>query len=318
MAIGRGARWLLWPMIVAFIIGNIMFVKYRFMTKRTGLRADLRPVNPIDARLRLVATLHNETILESIDRLPNFDDTVWVAGDIEPDSALSQRSYRYQTQFVPSLNRVRKVLNQFTNEGAEAGEAKERLISHVARATNGFGDILDAKLREISRSDAGVVLSEPDKYWTSIVDGPAAAYLISELNIQEALPVFIKLLARSDELPVNRVFLFFAAHQLVVSHSASGLSAQSRRLLNQYLALTVDLPKAEKRDVLSWDSRFEIDDYRLLILHRDIPELKSSKVQVSFYPAELHRFDTQRGGRNPKLEEYIVAMSAFVTSVYGN
>jgi hypothetical protein len=318
MTIGRRGKWLV---LAAVIVANLFvfaLVRFRLTAHRGGPGMGLRPVKPIEARLRLVEALRGETVLESIDRLPNFDDTVWVAGDIEPDTALSQRSYRYQRQFIPSLNRVRKILGQLDREKAGVEAAKGRLMSLLAEATNGFGDVRRAKLQQISGSDHGVVLSEPDNYWASMVNGPAAAYLLSELNAREALPAFTKLLSAPGEQPINRVFLFFAAHRLVASHPADALSPESTRLLDQYKSLAAGLPAIEMRDILSWDSPFEIDDVRFIMLRRDVPELRTDKRQVPSYPADLTKFDTEDGGRHPELDRYIATMCVFVESVYGN
>src|SRR5262245_51585118 len=77
---------------------------------QSALKAAMVPEpTPLEGRTKLVQKLAPETLMESVDNLPNFDDTVWVAGGIGVAEIANQHGYEYSRLYIPKLNRVRKI-----------------------------------------------------------------------------------------------------------------------------------------------------------------------------------------------------------------
>jgi hypothetical protein len=304
-------------LLVAIVLINVVV----FVARRNapGDLPESIAVAPLELRTRLVNTLRSESLSTSVDRLPQFDDTVWVMGSIEPDTALSQRSYRYQSQFVPRLNRVRKIVEQTSGPEAGAAELSSSLLLRFGGAMDKFGDVLIAKNQQITASPHGVICREPDDYWSRVVYAPAAAYLLSELKVTAALPRLSQALQQPGPLPVNRVFLFFAAHQLVKNCHRDTLSADAASLLDQYLASTGSVPAAQQVEQYAWDAAFEDNDCRFVMLHRqpdDSDDLR--RLPATFYPSALAAWDAPDEAVHATLQTHIESLARFVSSVTFN
>ena len=307
---------------VGTLLAAIVLINVVVFVVRRSASGDLFesiPVAPLELRTRLVDTLRSESVSASVDRLPQFDDTVWVMGHIETDTALSQRSYRYQSQFIPRLNRVRKIIDQADQDRASGSELPASLLSRFSGAVEKFGDVLFAKNRQIATSAHGVICREPDDYWSRVIYAPAAAYLLSELKVKSALPAFSQALQHAGPLPVNRVFLFVAAHRLVKDYPRDSLSADSARLLQEYLASTVAVPAAQQVEQFSWDAPFEDSDCRFVMMHRRAAEADALKRQpATFYPSSLASWDLPDEAVDATLRTHIESLARFVSSVSFN
>jgi hypothetical protein len=310
----------IYVLCAVFFVINVAAILYiaRGRSRTPDISIQDTPVAPLQYRHGLVDVLQKESMLETADRLARFDDSVWVMGNIDPDTALSQRSYRYQMQFIPSLNRVRKLVDQVARGDEKTTELNSRLLQQFQRAVEGFDAVWQSKNQQVIDSPGGFICQEADEYWSSIVHAPTAAYLLSEFGVVEALPHLTSVLGEKSRLPVNRVFLYFSAHRLATGYPRDNLSPQSSKLLDEHLALTANLPGVDQQEVFSWDAPFEESESRFTMLRRDADGADSFKRTMNVYPASLASLDTGDGEIDSKLKEYIESLIRFVDSVQNN
>ena len=271
-------------------------------------------IEPLPKRTSLVETLSGETLLESIENLPNFDDTVWVMGTVMSSGTIAGPTfYEYQRQLIPRLNRVRKILGKVD---ADRDTVVVVLMTKLAESAEGFDQIDRAVNRAIAFSDGGLTLTEPDEWGRRITIAPAATYILGELGVHEALPVMAEICAAEGAVPVNRLFLFYTMHCLAMSHPRNGLSPEAIESLVSYLASTRDLPSPETKSVPSWQASHEETDFRHMIVGQDIGLDRMPQIQMRIYPKSLAELEVFGGKPTPELEILIEKLVSFIELAY--
>lgn len=311
-----GRKSLLAGAVIAAIIANIALLLLRQYAWNEGYIAESIPIEPLKFRQRLVDAIRSESIADSVQKLADFDDTVWLMGNTEPDTALNQSSYRYLRVYIPNLVRVRRILQEAPASNQE--EWKVPLLECYAEAHKNFPAIKEAKSRQIASSVNGVVLSSPDEFWRATICAPTSAYLLSELDVFEALPLFVATINSEKEVPVDRSFIYFAAHRLVARFPSSELSSRSVELRNEYLNAAKDVPRATLAEVFCWDSPYEETDFRFGVLRREPPVKLNERLQVvSIYPdLDVGMLHAKEQVRIPSIVQKEL-MEEFADSVYG-
>jgi hypothetical protein len=239
------------------------------------------PPQPLEGRTSLVQTLARESLMQSIDNLPNFDDTCWVDGTVNRGTLNLQDGYEYNRIFIPRLNRVRKIL-------AEAGPQRQQVIERLERelceTCNGYEPIYKAKHKRVVEATKGLTLKVPDEQYRRQVVAPAATYILAELESYKSLKPMSEAYSLPHLLPVSRVFLFYAMHVLALDHPRKGLSPAAVDALKTYLAATAALPKPSRVAVPAWDARFEESDFRHLLFKEDLGFKDEPMIQLRLYP----------------------------------
>jgi hypothetical protein len=226
-----------------------------------GRLAKRAPVAPTPAkpallphRVRLVKTLSQETLADTIQRLSNFDDTLWVRGDMFPGRVVppesfgdrfGENSYKYLSIYIPNLNRVRKVVEE---GGKQSGTAVPLLKKLLVGSVDGYEAARKAHFEEEAKRDPTrpVAIKRPDDYYKCSIAAPAAVYLLAELRAYDSLPAMAKMYHAKGRLPMSRVFLFHAMHLLAVEHPLDKLSPTARKAWEEYRQAAKSLPGLPK------------------------------------------------------------------------
>ena len=186
---------------------------------------------PLEFREKLVGQLSKETVEETLRILPDFQDFACVLGSF-PNGTGSDGSYRFARNLVPRLNRVRKLLALGRRSPSQFIPSLDRMLDESAQG-------LEAALKAKMEKYPSGTIKAPTEYHRKIVVAPAATYLLAELKSCSSLPLMAKVYRRPErKLPVNRIFLWYAMHLLVLDHPRGDLSLQAKRALDSYLEET--------------------------------------------------------------------------------
>jgi len=248
---------------------------------------------PLEARTRLVDTLATESLMDSIDHLPDFDDTVWVSGSISMEGLfLPPVSYRYERRYVPRLNRVRKILQQVQGQPVEP--VWTRLKQELRMSVDGFEDLYQAhgaRLDELAREGRGLDLDEPNEYYRRGIYAPVATYLLAELHCHDALPLLVTVFDQRDHLPVSRLSVFYAVLLLAREHPRDGLSPEALKALNEALQATEFLAGPEQVQATAWNAELEDTDFRAKLLGKDIGLDEQPQTALRVYPESVEQLE---------------------------
>jgi hypothetical protein len=171
------------------------------------------------------------------------------------------------------------------------------LIETFLDACDGYEEAQAAREEAYQRAEGGLVLMEPDDMDRKKSTGPAAAYLLAELGVVEALPVMMEAHDRPKEIPVNRVFLFSIMRRLIETGDWQEMSPPARRELEEFQEVCGDLPPYKTEKVPSWNAKFEETDFRSTILGQDLGIEDEPSVSITLYPYEMEDFDDPWGIR---------------------
>jgi hypothetical protein len=278
---------------------------------------DLIPIDPTPYRSGLIEAIKGESVLESFKRIPSFDGAVWAIGDAQAFGPVSQKSYKFQSMIVLTNSRVQKILDECRSGAPDnAPLVKNEARKKFTTIIDSFGSVLAAKNRQILSTRDGFVCKSPDEYWNSIVYGPATTYLLAELNDRESLPLFLDALDSKGELPVNRVFLYFACHRIALSLRNEPLSADCKRALDDYVAVAQDVPLEDEGDGFAWDCPFDLMDIRLTMLNREVSGINAFKRKIRCFPISLAKFDAPAQSGSDELSKHISALRRFVVLLF--
>jgi hypothetical protein len=274
----------------------------------------LIPVMPLGGRERLLQTLRRESMNDSLGKIPDFDDVVWVMGTMNGNNLTSLESYRYNRLFIPRLNRVRKVLEEARSGGVPP---VARLQEMLATACDGFEEVEKAWNKEVALSPTGGVSRDgPNEYDRRTQNAAAAAYLLGELGGFKALPLMARLYMSKESTPVSRLYLFYASHLLVGEHPRTGLSPEAASALDAYLQASAKLPPPEKTEAPSWRSLYEETDVRQTIAGRDIGLANQPKISIRIYPAQLGELENLDGIHDKSIDDLFAQLDRFVKLAY--
>ncbi|MHC4644925.1 MAG: hypothetical protein ACYTBJ_05455, partial [Planctomycetota bacterium] len=172
-----------------------------------------------------------ETTLDSIENLPNFDDT---RVSVAITDALPTDSFAYLTQFVPLLSRVRKILEE-TAPNPNREQIIDVLMQKLEDSAQGYRQVLSDFHKVMLEGGGSTTTSEPFEFQRREVYSGAAAYLLTELRAYRALPLMSKLYHCETHIPVSRLYVFYCMHLLAVDYPRAGLSGQAEKALDSYL-----------------------------------------------------------------------------------
>ncbi|MCI0683804.1 MAG: hypothetical protein L0Y71_16995 [Gemmataceae bacterium] len=280
------------------------------------LRRDVRDPRklPLEGRLSLVESLAKEPVLETLRKLPDFDDTAWVAGTMNAGTWHAQDGYEYNRVFIPRLNRVRKILAEI--DDANRGAAIAVLENLLTSSCQGYDQVHKAKIALLAAAKKGVTLNEPDEYNKRIVNAPAAAYLLSELDSFNSLKAMSAVYDLPHRLPTSRVFVFYAMHTLAQRHPRDQLSAAAKDSLDEYLKAAAPLPDAQEGLVPAWNAQFEESDFRHLVFGQDLGFAKGPTVRLRFYPPLPDCEDFRGETVSAEIAAYHKKLRAFIQRAY--
>jgi len=92
---------------------------------------------PNEFRTKLVETIRNETLMTSIENLPNFDDYVYTMASISGDEV--EGMYEHARLFFPRLNRVKKILQDAREKPGNVHEVlKDKLVESTKKFPKGY------------------------------------------------------------------------------------------------------------------------------------------------------------------------------------
>jgi hypothetical protein len=288
-------RWVWFVVFAVVVAANIAIV----VSLRGRDALELPPsvsqpaVRPLEARNRLIDSLAQETLLVSIQRLPNFDDTVWVSGSMSMEGGwLPPVSYRYERRYIPRLNRVRKILQQARHEPLEP--TFTRLKVELRHAADGFEEVYwerSVRIDEVAKEGRGLDLDEPNEYYRRGVFAPAATYILSELKCFDALPLMADVFEREKHLPVSRLTVFYAMHLLAREHPREGLSPAALKVLDDYLKATKHLPGPDETSVTAWNASLEDTDFRVKLVGQDVGLDQQPQMVLRIYPEAVEKYE---------------------------
>ncbi len=274
----------------------------------------LVPVRPQKGRTRLMTTLQKESLNESLGKIPEFDDVVWVMGTMDQSTITPQQSFAYNRLFIPRLNRVRKILDESRNS---ANPPLARLKEMLVAATDGFEEVDKAWNHELAFSPTGGVSRDaPNEYDKRTLNATAATYLLEELGAFDALPVMAKLYVSEKKIPVDRLYLFYAAHLLATQHPRSGLSSEAAKALDNYLRASEKLPRPEEVKVPSWRSLYEETDWRIVIGGQDLRLENQPQMNLRVYPSELAAMENLDGVLDKTVDDLFKRLNRFIELAY--
>lgn len=254
------------------------------------VEAEKKQPKPLEARARLVAGFAAESVMQSVENLPNFDDTVSVIGTMS--ASVPRGTYHHDRLYIPRLNRVRKILAQ-TN-GTDRDHIVAVLRDQLRKSADGFEAVYQAREQahaKVTAQGQGLNLSEPDECWRRRIYAPAAMYILTELRCFEALPVMAQVYEQPGRIPVSRLTLLYAMHQLAKEHPRQGLSADAQKALDEYLEQTKDLPAAAEKSLPTWNAPLTETDFRATILRQDIGLDQQPQLVLHLYPAALDNYE---------------------------
>jgi hypothetical protein len=268
-------------------------------------------VPPLEYRQDLVAALEKERAVETMDKLGDFDDVGWVSGSF-PQLVPPKRSLGHNILLIPRLNRVRKLL--------EMGRAQPDMLvplleERFEKSSLGFKQAEAAFWKE--HPDGGTW--KPTEYHRKAIESPATAYLLCELRAFRSLPVMLKVfLSPEKELSLNRVYLWYIMHLLVIEHPREGLSKDALAVLDAYKAetsLVVPLPTSVR--VTAWNAPLEESDPRLKLSGQGVPKNQPT-MEVREYPHTLGTdfHDRMTWDLNAKGKELFQKMKKFIDLAY--
>ncbi len=305
-----------WPRFLVVCIGITIGV----VTLRSVLRRDPQP-EPLHARTQLVKRLVGEAASETARNVARFDDALWAAASLGnmPDEPTS---YKYLSAYLPSLSRVRKLLQMPVSERAEVTPI---LRGHLRNALEGFDGAekaLRAKMGAALRDNRMHVESEdaPSAYSEFLVAGPASAYLLACFSDGQSLPVMMQAYRGRRLLPMDRTFLFYSMHLIAIGHPRDGLSNASAAALDEYLADAGAIPSPDQVRCPGWDDPFDQTDFRARMVGLPLPSDPKKQFTLLLYPALRAEDGTQIWGTwdsPPEMDRLAKRLERFISLAYG-
>lgn len=289
--------------------------------KRSSSRHEaLEKVPVLKWRNELVDNMRKEDVKQTIENLPNFDDTHLATTSI---GSLPGNG-RFSNLFVTRLARVRKLYS--------IGQENPALVvPHLKRAhRESFANWPEASRKRFEDYDKGIRrYSEPDAYSRARRRCLAATYLLAEFGDYDSLP----LLSEQYKIhhvwpppnilhaPVPPAITFYAMHRLASSHPRHSLSSATAKALDEYLKAAEEfVPPPTQIKVTIWDSSYSESDPRFEVLGVKKEVLQGQKsMTMSLYP-HIFKDGSQMQSYNciksEKLEELFEKLDAFVQLAY--
>lgn len=275
--------------------------------------ASLR-VPPHEGHLGRVENIRRETIEETAANLGNGDDFV-LAFTSMSGVMMSDVCTQSQVTVVTRLFRVRRLL-------AVGREDTEKVVPVLMRLTTEALDgwpqahaVLWEKLG--APGGAKVSDSEPALQYTGRVRG--SMYILAELGHHDALPLFLRTCRQGPPLcrrpPVPPGYTLYAMHRLVSSYPESKLSAEARKLRQEYLQSAECLPEPREITVTRWNAGYSESDPRIVVYDAEPVLDRQPTMNLPIYPhyfTDHVLFDVDTERANALLDK----LEAFVRAAY--
>jgi hypothetical protein len=271
------------------------------------------PAQPLEFREKLVKRLAPESVAETINNLPDFQDVGWVSGSF-PNGPGGDGTYQNACNLTPRLNRVRKLLEQ----GRKHPDVVIPLLEqHLDAAAQGLRQA-EIAINEESFRTGDWGRSKPAEYDRKLTISMSAVYLLAELKSYRSLPLMARIYERKEErLPVSRVFLWYAMHTLALDHPREGLSPEALKVLDAYLEATLkDVPPPRLVSVSAWNAALEESDVRVVVGKQDIGLDQQPKIQLHEYPGSLRKDEFFIAKPSARVERWFQQLKGFVVLAY--
>jgi hypothetical protein len=340
----RRPKWRL-TFLVATLLANLALVAWFFFsstkTSPPAPGAAAKDEEPILFKKRLQVSLREETVEQSIEQLPDLNDTVATMACLHGNMTDTCRgTYGHAVRYYPSLNRVRKIME----EGLDKRDRVVPILMHkLAHAMDDYKRIVLDDVKELKSRDP-VVLTRWSEYNKRRIYLSSAVYLLAEFNSSAALPGMANLFSEEEHisahgpkvfpqkskeeaeniaenhLPVNRLFLFYAMHHLVRNHPRDKLSTHARQLLDEYLEASKSIPPLAEVSVPSWRAKFDPWDYRIIILNKDLEMDKQPQIRAYEFPLNPPYSESFAEGDkpHPQVYKFFAEMKRFIAAAYPN
>jgi hypothetical protein len=282
---------------------------------------NILPVKIRKHRAELLETLSKESTLESIDNLPNFDDTR-IKYTI-PD-ALPYDSYEFMIQLIPMLSRIRKILEE-TEGNPNQEQIIAAMIQKLEYSIDSYGKVVLEHQKAMLAAGGSMRHTKPPEHRKRQTYSAATIYLFSELRAYKALPLLSKVYHYETKIPISRLYVFYSMHLLAMDHPRTGLSPQSETALDAYLEAASDLPKPYIYSFPTSKSAYHETDPRIWMKQQDILKNQPKK-QLRIYPPSLAEFEKESWGTpqtdphwlavDPKIDELSKKLKVFVDATY--
>lgn len=204
---------------------------------------------------------------------------------------LPEESYRYERIYFPRLNRVRKIISEAS--GQQQADVLGPLKDKLAEAAVGFEDAYQEQNRAIVNTKGGLHLSEPNECHRRQINGPAAAYILTELRCFDALPVMARVYEQEGRIPNSRLTLVYSMHLLAKEHPRERLSPEARKALDEYLEFAKELPPPIEKSLPAWNAALTETDFRATILRQDIGLDQQPQLVLRLYPKEVEQYESE-------------------------
>lgn len=311
--LGRWSLLALLTLSVGVISGISVWLSLRASTttnqEAPGQQAGPLSLAPNELRTKLVETIRNETLMTLIENLPNFDDNVYTMASLSGDEGPGM--YEHARLFFPRLNRVKKILEDARQK---PGKVHKVLKDKLVESTKKFPKAYRADLAKGS-----ALYSEPSDGDRCIAYGGSCTYLLAELRSYDSLPIMAHIFGRKAPVPVNRVFLFYAMHQLAINHPKENLPRDALQALAAYAKRAAHFPAPQTVKVPTATAAFDEWDFRHTILRQDLRLDKLPLIEMRIYP-ELPMIKTDLPHflpeTFPELQEPFEFLHKFVAAAY--
>lgn len=286
-------RWLSLLVCSSVLALTILGFFFRGMRSRDSASESPKEFEVPPAKAEILAEVEAESIAQTIDGLPTFSDQCLAAAasgvDLCPDA------YSTVRLLVPRLTRVRKLLGQI-GEGQRARYVAE-FLEKIDDCARDYPRCWEADLEAIDKGKGVLLLTEPTACGKKRDTATALAYILTEWDRPEALPAFAKLLELPDPIPVNRLFLLYSAHILVLQRPTAGYSQDRLDRLTAYTKFAKRVfPDVGRTEVTAWDAKYDETDFRAVLAGEPIPITAQPTIRLRYYPdvGHLEDFNTKK------------------------
>ena len=329
----------LWFVLVAVFANGALALWFLLPTAKTSPPVEkqreqpAKELNrePILFKKQIQAALAKETVEQSIEHLPDFDDTVPNMVSLG-NTMFPEYGYDYAIYYFSGLNRVRKILEEGSDN---LGRVTPILKGKLAHAMDDYKRITKEYWKRVNSGP--LVSSDWDEFQKRRINTSCAVYLLAQFGANDALPLMAKLfidqgdtakLFAKGDLPfdnfhpdmntvVNRLFLFCAMHHLMHNHPRDKLSPQALKRLDEYLEASKEIPAFDEVSVPSWRATYEAWDYRITILGNDLGMDKQPHIRVHRFPANMRFQEGYLSGiPSPKVKKWFAKMKLFLDEAY--
>lgn len=244
-------------------------------------------VPPHPWHLERLENIANETLEETARNLAHSDDRHLV------DTSLADVSAGMSTQWyvlgATRLVRVRKLLEMGRTDPSRITPLLRELLLEAAE---GFEEACRERDERFRKEGPQVrYASDPVEKWMNYrYRAIGATYVLAELNDYDALPVLaqsyrVHSLEPIRRAPIRPAMTLYAMHRLVSSFPEERLSAEAKRLRDEYLEAAKILPEPKTMTVTSWSAKYNETDPRIMIFDPQGRVLKGQPtMKISVWP----------------------------------